>query len=177
MCPNPYFAGAGPRRQSQAGPQAGRSQMYSWGPEDLPHALRPPDHWMSHPGAPSGAGAPPILPHYLGLGLAGLHWGTAEGRPPRDPGRGTPGRRNPRCPQSSPQRQKPGSLPGPPWGPMRERPRPPATDSHKSGDPGDDSCWDQQDPTFSRAYDKLAAVDGVVTDPQRAVQWSWFELR
>ncbi|XP_044843600.1 uncharacterized protein LOC123349509, partial [Mauremys mutica] len=41
-----------------------------------------------------------------------------------------------------------------------------------------DFCRDQRsDPTLSRAYQQLAAVDGSVVDSHRATQWPHFELR
>lgn len=154
--------------------------MHSWGLENLPHTLHPSDHWASHPNAPSGAGAMPTIPCYLGLGLAGLCWGTAEGRRQGALGdeaqeEGTPCGPSPRCED---ERQDP--PPGPPGGlGAHEGAMPsPADDPHNPVDPQGDFCWDQrEDPTFSRANNQLAAMDGMVTDPQKAAQWPRFELR
>ncbi|XP_065416479.1 uncharacterized protein LOC135974099 [Chrysemys picta bellii] len=41
-----------------------------------------------------------------------------------------------------------------------------------------DFCRDQrEDPTLSRFYEQLAAIDGNIVDPQRATLWPHFELR
>lgn len=54
----------------------------------------------------------------------------------------------------------------------------PADDLHNLADPGGDFCRDQRkDPTLSQAYDQLTTVDGMVSNPQWAAQWPWFELR
>uniref|UniRef100_A0A452GK88 SCAN box domain-containing protein n=1 Tax=Gopherus agassizii TaxID=38772 RepID=A0A452GK88_9SAUR len=55
-------------------------------------------------------------------------------------------------------------------GPQEEPPSEPRFDT--------DFCRDQRaDPTLSRAYEQLTAVDGLVIDPHQATQWPHFELR
>lgn len=106
--------------------------------------------------------------------LAGiLQW--TEDRPDLDPGERAPEDQDP------PGDEDPREAPPDP-APQMEDPEGQALPTEGDGPNPDgalaDFCRDQrEDPTLGQAYEQLAAVDGVVINPQRTAQWPRFELK